>query len=191
MKMIKMLLVVIGMLFTCTYAFSEWLEISGHPTAKGGKFYVDKSQIQKYVNGAKLVHLMDLPYAQLNAYGKPYLSEKMLMEYDCGSRRTRILSISQYASSMGKGDAVYDFEGKGRWIYFSLDPVARTMEEMMCGKKQGASLFTAHPGWLDLIQSKKFLNWLQSQNSEVQALASTTNEAESILLIDKFKSENP
>lgn len=185
MKLIS--IIAISLAVTSLHAQAEWVSLSGHPTAKGGQFYVDMSQSQKQSTGAKLAHLLDLPVAQLNGYGKPYLSERMLVEYDCAKRRARPLSLTQYPGSMGKGDPVAAFENVAPWVPFSLDPVARMMEETICGKKEkGVSLFEAHPGWLDLIQTKKFLNWKQAQTAEVQALGGSLKESDAILMLDYY-----
>jgi len=175
------------LIFVTGHSSADWISLSGHPAAKGGKFYVDNDP-EKLSYGAKLSHLLDLPVAQLNSYGKPYLSERMLVEYDCVKRRARSLSLVQYPGSMGSGDPVAAFESTSVWVPFSLDPVARTMEETVCGQKVvTTSLFTAHPGWLDLIQTKEFLNWKKSQSSDVQALGGSINESDSIKMINFFK----
>ena len=148
---------------------------------------MDLAQSQKLATGAQLAHLLDLPASQLNTYGKPYLSERMLVEYDCTKRRARALTLTQYPGNMGKGDPVAAFERGAGWVPFTLDPVARTMEETICGKKSGGNLFDAHPGWLDLIQTREFLNWKQAQTAAVQALAGSANESDAIQMLDLFK----
>lgn len=169
-------------------AFADWVSLSGHPSAAGAKFYVDMAQSQKTATGAQLAHLLDLPVAQLNTYGKPYLSERMLVEYDCTKRRARSLTLTQYPGNMGKGDPVATFERGAAWALFTLDPVARTMEEVVCGKKEAEmDVFRAHPGWLDLIQTPGFLNWKHSQTVAVQALAGSAKTSDAILMLDLYK----
>lgn len=179
---------VVLLAFLTSGAFADWLSLSGHPTSKGAKFYVDATLSNRSVTGAQLAHLLDFPVAQLNAYGKPYLSERSMVEYDCTKRRARTTSMAQFPGNMGSGDPMLSFDRGSAWVPFSLDPVARTMEELACGKKDfGESLFRAHPGWLDLIQTAEFLNWKQAQTAAVQAMGASTNESDAIQMIDLFK----
>ena len=175
-------------------ARAEWVDLSGHPDNKGSNFYVESTQSQKQSTSASLAHMLDLATPQLNSYGKPYLSERMQVEYDCLRKRARALSIVQYSKNMGQGDKVASFERSDTWVPFSTDPgVARGMEELACRKPPTAQEIVqgevehAHPGWMQTISNIAFFAWMAQQPPEIKALAASTKAADAIAMLDLFK----
>ena len=79
------------------------------------------------------MHLLDFPVAQLNAYGKPFMSETMSVEYDCIKKRSRGLTLVQYSKNMGEGEKIASFEGGDTWVNFSESGVSYSSEnQLLC-----------------------------------------------------------
>jgi hypothetical protein len=87
-----------------TVAAAEWEEIG--TSLKGeSTFYAARSTIQRSGNLAKMWEMIDNKAATM-IDGKPVLSIRNLMEYDCKGSRRRMLAATAYAGHLGKGTVI-------------------------------------------------------------------------------------
>ena len=85
-------------------AAAEWEEIG--TSLKGeSTFYAARSTIQRSGNLAKMWEMIDNKTATM-IDGKPVLSIRNLMEYDCKGFRRRMLAATAYAGHLGKGTVI-------------------------------------------------------------------------------------
>ena len=85
-------------------AAAEW-EQTGTTTKGESAFYVARSTIQRSGNLARMWEMIDNKAATM-IDGKPVLSIRNLMEYDCKGSRRRMLAATAYAGHLGKGTVV-------------------------------------------------------------------------------------
>ena len=85
-------------------AAADWEEMG--TSVKGeSTFYAARSTIQRSGNLAKMWEMIDNKTATM-IDGKPALSIRHLMEYDCKGSRRRMLAATAYAGHLGKGTVI-------------------------------------------------------------------------------------
>ncbi len=98
--------------------------------------YADPATIQKSGDGVKMQALLDYKVAEKDASGKPYLSVKLLHEYDCKGERGRTLYFSLHAGQMGAGQLVYSEMRTGsEWLPAGRAIIGETLWKFACRKK--------------------------------------------------------
>ena len=92
-------------------AAAEWVEIGNNEAAT---VYADPATLRR---GGNMVKLWELYVAKTtqSIVNKPYLSVKLLREYDCKGKQARTLSASFHPQGMGRGEIVYGSSGPTRW----------------------------------------------------------------------------
>lgn len=95
----KIGLIGLGLIFT-TQVKADWLAITSEnaPT----QIYVNYSTYQKSENLVKLWYLFDYKKSKDN-----FLSQKMLWEFDCDARTSRLLAFVNFSGNMGSGESTY------------------------------------------------------------------------------------
>ena len=117
-------------LASCT-AVAGWVEVGGNETATT---YADSGTIRRSGTTVKMWHLLDYEIARRIEGIRPYLSIKMLDEYDCAQQRTRTLSILLHAANMGAGEVLGSVNDPGDWRPVLPDTLVQTLREFACGK---------------------------------------------------------
>ena len=98
--------------------------------------YADPATIQSAGDIVKMHALLDYKTAEKDATGKPYLSAKLLQEYDCKGERGRTRYYSFHAGQMGAGKLVYsEMRADSAWLPANRAIIGETLWKFACGKK--------------------------------------------------------
>ena len=83
----------------------------------GMTIYADPATIQATGDVVKMWGLLDYKAAEKDATGKPYLSAKLLQEFDCKGERGRTRYFSFHAGQMGAGQLTYsEVRADSEWL---------------------------------------------------------------------------
>jgi hypothetical protein len=98
--------------------------------------YADSATIQTSGDVVKMWSLLDYKTAEKDATGKPYLSAKLLQEYDCTGERGRTRYFSFHAGQMGAGQLVYsEVRADSEWMPARRARTGAMLWTIACGKK--------------------------------------------------------
>ena len=98
--------------------------------------YADAATIQKAGDVVKMWGLLDYKTAEKDAAGKPYLSAKLLQEFDCKGERGRTRFFSFHAGQMGAGQLVYsEMRADSEWLPANRARTGEMLWKIACGKK--------------------------------------------------------
>jgi hypothetical protein len=95
-------------------AVAEWILV-GNDIEEGVRTYINKTNISKNVNKAKMWSVVDYESARY-VDGKDQLSTKSLDEYDCQNGQYRTLAFYWYSRHKGEGELVYSETDPGRML---------------------------------------------------------------------------
>jgi len=109
---------------------AEWTGVGG---TENQNFYADLTTVRKAGKGVRMWSMLDLKEAD-TAAGKPYLSMKMLNEFDCMGEQYRFLSSSDYTGNMGNGEVVYQNSTASEWNPIPPTSAVKTLWKVACGK---------------------------------------------------------
>ena len=112
-------------------AAAGWVEVGGNEVVTT---YADSGTIRKSGNLVKMWHLLDYEKARGIEGVRPYLSIRMLDEYDCAEERTRTLSIVLHGGNMGAGEVLGSVTEPGDWRPVLTDTLVETLRAFACGK---------------------------------------------------------
>ena len=98
--------------------------------------YVDPATLQRSDNTATMWVLTDYENQPFDGDNLPYLSVKMLMEYDCQGGRFRSLEISSFSGRMATGHKPYTSSERGEWKTISPTNVQHKLWDMVCAKQK-------------------------------------------------------
>jgi hypothetical protein len=112
-------------------ALAAWTELEKFDD--GMRVFVDPASLRRSGDTARLEHLVRWPLPQLEPAQPPYLSTKVLTDYDCVGKRERYLSSISYAGAMGSGArvAIDDNAAEG-WDPISADSMEEKLWQMAC-----------------------------------------------------------
>lgn len=111
-------------------AVAEWTEVGGN---ENQTVYADLATIHKAGKGVKMWSLLDLKAADTTTT-RPYLSMKMLNEFDCKGERYRFLASSNHYENMGNGEVVYRMDRVAEWNPVPPTSAVKTLWKVACGK---------------------------------------------------------
>lgn len=98
--------------------------------------YSDPATIQKSGDAVKMWTLLDFKTAEKDDTGRPYLSTKLLHEYDCKGERARTRYFSLHAGQMAAGQLVAsEVRGEGEWLPAGRTFIGENLFRIACGKK--------------------------------------------------------
>jgi hypothetical protein len=117
--------------FSSSAAVAAWTEIEKFDDDM--RVFVDPASVRRSGDTARLEHLVRWPVPQLEPAQPPYLSTKVLTDYDCSGKRERYLSSISYAGAMGNGArvAIDDNAAEG-WDPVSADSMEEKLWQMAC-----------------------------------------------------------
>jgi len=110
---------------------AEWSEIEKFED--GMLVFVDSGSAKRAGDTARVTHLVRWAEPQREPGQPPYLSTKVLTEYDCPGKREKYLSSISYAGEMGNGAriAVDDNEAEG-WYSISESSMEEKLWKVAC-----------------------------------------------------------
>lgn len=111
-------------------AVAEWTEVGGN---ENQTVYADLATIHKAGKGVKMWSLLDLKAADTTTT-RPYLSMKMLNEFDCKGERYRFLASSNHSGNMGGGEVVYRMDSIAEWNPIPPTSAVKTLWKAACKK---------------------------------------------------------
>lgn len=111
---------------------AKWERVFGNEESQ---VYVDMATIRRSGNIAKMWTLND--YTEVEVAGKRgYLSQKVMLEFDCANELMRAVSAIEYTGQLGAGVSVggeTDFNAK--WVPIPPSTRGETLWKMVCLKK--------------------------------------------------------
>jgi hypothetical protein len=126
------------MLLTLNYGFAEaeWEPAVNH--RDNTKItYVDPNTIRISGGVADMWTLTDLKMGDFtgeNHNDKRYYSQKDHREYNCNTKKMRLLFASFHSENMGKGEVVFKYSGNQPWDAIPQGSVAEAMKKIACGE---------------------------------------------------------
>jgi len=112
-------------------AAAGWVEVGGNEITVA---YADSGTIRRAGDMVKMWHLLDYATARSIEGIKPYLSIKVLDEYDCAQERARTISMSLHSGNMGVGEVLGTVTDPGDWRPVPPDTLVETLRAFACGK---------------------------------------------------------
>ena len=98
--------------------------------------YADPATIRTSGSEVKMWVLLDYKTAEKDDSGKPYLSAKLLHDYDCKDERGRTRYFSFHAGHMATGTLVYsEVRPASEWRPARRAIIGETLWMIACGKK--------------------------------------------------------
>lgn len=91
-------------------------------------FYIDRATLQRKGPVVKVWELQDLK----NATPQGILSIKLLLEFDCGERRSRVVQGASYSANMAKGKPLETDKTPADWTYNAPGTAADLIDRAVC-----------------------------------------------------------
>ena len=105
-------------------------------TDDGMSIYADPATIQPAGDAVKMWGMLDYKAPEKDATGKPYLSAKLLQEFDCRGARGRTRYFSFHAGNMGGGQVVYsEMRADSEWLPANRARTGEALWKFACAKK--------------------------------------------------------
>ena len=118
----------------CGSAAAAWERVSA--TDDGMTVYADPATIRTAGEVVKMWGLLDYQTAEKDATGKPYLSAKLLQEFDCKGERGRTRYFSFHAGQMGAGQITYsEMRADSEWLPARRARTGEALWKAACAKK--------------------------------------------------------
>ncbi|MFZ2301817.1 MAG: thermonuclease family protein [Gallionella sp.] len=109
---------------------AEWTGVGG---TESQNFYADLTTVRKAGKSVQMWSMLDLKEPDTTA-GKPYLSMKMLNEFDCVGEQYRFLDSLNYSGNMGGGEVVFRGGTASEWNLIPPTSAVKTLWKVACGK---------------------------------------------------------
>ena len=106
-------------------ACAEWLKVGGN---KSVVYYIDPATILREGNLRRVSTLTDLKSPGMDGE----LSRQSLDEYNCNTRRRRILSFSSYSGPMGAGNVLVRSNVTEEWNYLQPGTAGEIKFKSVC-----------------------------------------------------------
>ena len=115
-------------------AAAAWVQVG--VADDGMVVYADPATIRKSGSDVKMWVLLDYKTAEKDDSGKPYLSAKLLHDYDCKDERGRTVYYSFHSGHMGAGKLVYsEVRANSEWRPARRAIIGEALWEFACGRK--------------------------------------------------------
>lgn len=122
-------------------AMAKWIEVSSSESATN---YADPASISRAGNLVQMWYLRDHKDTVRTSDGKPFVSAKMLREYDCKEEKSRVLYSSFHSEKMGEGEAVFSDSDPDKWMQIEPDSIGEDMWKIACGLSPLATVHKKH-----------------------------------------------
>jgi hypothetical protein len=132
-KMNKAILMILLTVLSSS-ATAQWVEVGSNSVET---VYVDLAVVRKDGNTVEMWDLFDFKSSQAMTLGKQYWSQMSQHEYDCESKRGRILSFAQYSDPMAEGQELYRDVRLGGWEPLSPDTPLELLWKIACERRDG------------------------------------------------------
>lgn len=118
----------------CGSAAAAWVQIG--VADDGMVVYADPATIREKGGVVKMWALLDYKSVQKDDSGKPYLSAKLLHDYECKDARARTQYFSLHSGKMGTGTVVVREErNNSEWLPANRAIIGETLWKLACGKQ--------------------------------------------------------
>jgi hypothetical protein len=114
-------------------AAAAWVETGSNEV--GAIYYADPGTVRRAGNRVKMWNLVDYKTARISLNGKPYISIKVHVEYDCKEKRMRTIYYSDHSGNMAGGKSVYSDDDPAKWSPVPRATVQEDLWEIACGKR--------------------------------------------------------
>ena len=96
--------------------------------------WVQKDSIWRSGSNVKMWSMHDYAEPLTSPNSPPALSTVILFEYDCSDRRSRMLQITAYEDSKGKGQIAFRIDRPAAWTYVEPAGLIKTSWDIACKK---------------------------------------------------------
>lgn len=122
-----------------TAVFAEWVMIERDYFSPGLQtVYMDPGNLQREGNLVTIWQLIDYKWMQGNYVGTPrFLSTTARKQFDCGARRVRLLSFTEYYGHMATGVAAMGYVSTDQWQTVESRTLNQALWELTCGTSEG------------------------------------------------------
>ena len=114
-------------------AMADWVAVGSDEI--GVTYYANPASIHKEGNKVKMWNVVDYTTARVSSDGKPYMSMKARVQYDCKEERLRTMHYSGHSEHMGRGKSVYSDDDPTKWSPVPRATVQEDLWEIACGKR--------------------------------------------------------
>jgi len=114
-------------------AAAEWVEAGSDEI--GVTYYANPASIHKEGNKVKMWNVVDYKTARVSSDGKPYMSMKARVQYDCKEERLRTMHYSGHSEHMGRGKSVYSDDNPTKWIPVPRATVQEDLWAIACSER--------------------------------------------------------
>jgi hypothetical protein len=105
-------------------------------TDDGMVIYADPATLQKTDDIVKMWGLLDYKTPEKDGAGKPYLSVKLLQEFDCKTAQGRTRYFSLHAGQMGAGRLIHsELRADSQWLPANRARPGELLWKVACNKK--------------------------------------------------------
>ena len=128
----RKIILVMLLAFVSNSAIAEWVEVGNIATSA---IYADSSTISKDGNRVKMWTLDDFKTAKVWS-GKPFMSIKSQVEYDCKEKQTRLLFSSFFSGNISSGEPIVSSSNRHpEWSPALPGSINELMLEFACKKQ--------------------------------------------------------
>lgn len=122
-----------------TAAFAEWVMVERDYFSPGLQtVFVDPASLERDGDLATISQLIDYKWMQGNYVGTPrFLSTIARKQFDCGARRVRSLSFTEYYGHMATGVAAMGYVSTDQWQTVEPRTLNQALWELACGTGEG------------------------------------------------------
>jgi hypothetical protein len=115
---------------TINFAWGEWKKID---TGYRSTAYADIETLRKQNNIATMTVLIDFEKPPFDGNNLPYLSLKMIVEYDCKTPQFRAMQITSHAGHMATGEKPYVSAEPQPWESIPEKSMQKSLWKTACG----------------------------------------------------------
>lgn len=132
--MIKLLYSVVLLTMTGTAQAEQFMQVWQSPDG-GVKQYFDKDSVVRHGDLIEIWRIFEYKAASAPKVGrKPYVSQRVLTEFDCESMALRQLYASWHTETAGKGETVYEATEPELWEFGNNTEVIAPLWKIACGR---------------------------------------------------------
>lgn len=131
----KQFLLTILLTLPSTVVFAEWVAVERDYFSPGLRtVFVDPASLERDGNLVTISHLINYKWMQGNYVGTPrFLSTTARKQFDCGTRRVRSLSFTEYYGHMATGVAAMGYVSTDQWLPVEPRTLNQALWELACG----------------------------------------------------------
>ncbi len=133
----KQLLLITLLVLSRGPVYAEWVAVENNYLLPGNQtVYIDPATIRREGNLVTLWQLTDFVWMQRGMKGfSRFLSTKTNKQFDCVTRRLRLLAFTVFSRRMGTGIPAAGYVDEGTWLPVEPESLNHALWEVACDTK--------------------------------------------------------